>query len=145
MTIDITAYSGAAQQIQVIRPHQKPNVIDLGHSGSKELNCTGDQVIIVLSAESVVEGAIHLIQIQVTCGCSSGLPAFAVAPLVNRFDQAVDFLRAKQPGRAVRALSIRPDVDYSNSIVCIEHGDGIAGTHFKPALQMARVASIQRV
>ena len=93
MTIDVTAHTGPSQQIQVIRPGQKPNVIDLGHSRSKELNGTGDQVIIVPAAEGVVEGAIDLIQIQVARGCSGGLPAFAVAPLVNRFDQAVDFLR----------------------------------------------------
>src|SRR5277367_231881 len=134
MTIDVAAHTGTLQQLHVVRSRQKPNVINLRHSRSEELNGARDQVVIVPPAKSIVKGAIHLIQIQVTCGCSSGLPAFAVAPLVNRFDQAIDFLRAKQPGWAVRALSIRPDVDYSNSVVCVEHGDGIAGTHFKPAL-----------
>ncbi len=91
MTIDVTAHTGAPQQIHVVRPRQKPDVIDLGHSRSKELNGAGDQVIIVPAAESIVKGAIHLIQIQVACGRSSGLPAFAVAPLVNRFHQAGRF------------------------------------------------------
>ena len=88
--------------------------------------------------QGVVESAIHLIQIQVACGCSGGLTAFAVTPLVNRFHQAVDFFGRQQTGRAVRILSIRSDIDYSDSVVCIEHGDGIAGTDFKPALSDGR-------
>src|SRR5271166_1527866 len=81
MTVDVAARAGPSQQIQVIRTRQEPNVIDLGHPWSKELNGTGDQVIIIPAAEGIVEGAIDLIQIQVVCSCSSGLSALAVAAL----------------------------------------------------------------
>ena len=126
MTVDVAAHTGPPQQIHVIRSGQEPDVIDLGHSRSKELNRTRDQIIIVPAAEGIIKGAIDLIQIQVACGCSGGLPAFAVAPLVNRFDQVIDFLGSQQTGRAVRTFSIWPDIYYSDSVVCIQHGDDIA-------------------
>ena len=50
MTVDVTAFAGASQQIQVVRPRQQPKVINLRHSGSKELNGAGDQIIIVAAA-----------------------------------------------------------------------------------------------
>ncbi len=50
MTVDVTAFAGTSRQVQVVRPSQQPKVIDLRHSGSKELNGAGDQVIIVAAA-----------------------------------------------------------------------------------------------
>ncbi len=126
MTVDVPAHTGPPQQIQVIRSGQEPDVINLRYSRSKEVNGARDQIIIVPAAEGIIESAIDLIQIQVACGGSSGLPAFAVAPLVNRFDQVIDFLGSQQTERAVRTFSIGADIDYSDSVVCIEHGDGVA-------------------
>src|SRR5580698_6169305 len=145
MTVDVTDFAGPWQQIQVVRPSQQTKVIDLGHSGSKELNGAGYQIIIVAAAQGFVIGAIYLIDVQIVGSCPYRLEARTVAPLVNRFHKIVDFFQRKQPGRAVRTLSIWPDVDQSNSVVSIEHGDGVARSDFQPLLQAARCPGIESV
>ena len=98
MTVDVTAFADSSQQIQVIRPRQQTKIIDLRHSGSKELNGAGDQVVIVPAAQGFVKGAIYLMDVQIVGRYSDRLRARTAAPLVNRFHESLISSNESKPG-----------------------------------------------
>lgn len=78
---------------------QETDVIDLRNTGREKLDCAGDEVVVVVAAERVVIGAIHLIEIQVR-SCRACCPtALPLRTPVDLLDQIVDCLRFQSPGR----------------------------------------------
>ncbi len=145
VAIDVPANACAAQQVEIVRPRQQSAVVDLWHAGSEELEGARNQIFVVTRAEGIVKGAIDLVKIEVAGRGAGGLAARALAALVNRFDEGVDLFGRKQAGQLVLLISGRADIEHADSIVRVEHRDGVARADFEPAFEMAGIAPVQRV
>src|SRR6185312_16449072 len=145
VAIDIAADARAAEQFDVIRSSKQSDVIDLRDTGREELDGAGDQVFVVTSAEGIVKGAIDLVEIEIARGGSGCLAARALAALVNGFDERVDLVARQKTGKFNVFVSRWADIEHADSIMCVEYGYGIARGNFEPALQVSRIAAIERV
>src|SRR5206468_1204616 len=124
---------------------QKPDIVDLRDAWSKELKGACDQVLVIAAAQSFVKGAIDLIEVKIVGGCSGGLPARAPAPLMNGFQEMADFFRRKQARLGRGALAARPNIEDSDTIVRVQHGDCITRTNFEPVFQLTGIARVERM
>jgi hypothetical protein len=61
----------------------------LGNARRKELNGTRNQIVTIISAQSIIIGAVDLIQIEVRRRVPGRAPALTTTFLVNCFNQAV--------------------------------------------------------
>ena len=90
MPVDVPAFAGAAQQVEIVGAGQRPDVIDLWDSRQKTLNGSRDEILGIAAAQRVVERAVDLGRVDVAGGAAARQSAFAAAPQVNRFDERVN-------------------------------------------------------
>lgn len=87
--IDVPTHRYLRQEIHIIAARQQTDVIDLGNARRKELNGTRNQIVTIISAQSIIIGAVDLIQIKVRRRVPGRAPAQTTTFLVNCFNQAV--------------------------------------------------------
>src|SRR5450631_979346 len=61
MPVHVTTDASAREQLHVVGTPQQPDVVHLRHSRQIELHRTCEQVAILVAAQRIVEGAVHLI------------------------------------------------------------------------------------
>ena len=88
MTIDVAPLPRPPQKFHVIRAGQQSHVVDLRYARREELQRTGNPVFPVATAKRVIESAIDLRYVQIVRRLAAGLAAFAIASLMNRFNNA---------------------------------------------------------
>jgi hypothetical protein len=94
------------QQRHVVLAGQQAHVVHLRHAGQEELDGARDQVGAIVAAQRVVEGAVHLVQVEVAGGRAGGLAALAAAVGVDHLHQLVELGRRHQ-ARAAGAVGRR--------------------------------------
>ena len=134
MPVDVAAHSRPRQKLHIVDSREQTGVVDLRNAGGEELDRTRQQILVVATAERVVEGAIDLVQIEVAGGGPGSFSALPGAALVNGLDQRVDGLGRQQPGARVGVSCVRADIDHADAVVCIEYRDRISGAERQPLL-----------
>ena len=93
VTIDVAPLPRPPQKFHVIGAGQQSHVVDLRYARREELQRTGNPVFPVATAERVIESAIDLRYVQIVRRLAAGSAAFTIASLMNRFNDARDFVR----------------------------------------------------
>ncbi len=92
MPVDIPADAGPGKQVHIIFTCQQTHIIDLRYAGSEKLDRTRQQVIVVTSPEGIIEGAVHLVQIEIGCGCAGSQAALPIAVGIDFFYKGISIL-----------------------------------------------------
>src|SRR5690606_13232011 len=111
----------------------QPDVIDLRYARQKELERPAEEILQVVFAERCVERAVDLIEIEIPSGPARRAEAFPLAVDVNLLDQRVELLVRDEPATVAFAL-VGSDIDDTDAVVRIEHGDGVRRPDLDPAL-----------
>src|SRR5690242_14640409 len=122
VTIDVPADARSCEKFHIVRASEQAHVIDLRDAWYKELDCAGDQVLISTASEGIVESTIDLIEVEVIRSCTRGSPTLFLTAGMNCFDKLIDLLASKEAGLT---LATGSNIKYADTVVCIEHRDGI--------------------
>ena len=107
--------------------------------GRKNWISRASRYAVVVRAERVVEGAVHLVEVEVGGGRAGRLPGRPAAVVVDRLDQRVDLLGPEQPGLR-RDGGRRPTSIDADAVVRVEHRDGSWRADLQPVVQRREVA-----
>src|SRR5438045_5783661 len=100
--VDVAAHSRPRQKLHIVDSREQTGVVDLRNAGGEELDRTRQQILVVATAERVVEGAIDLVRIEVAAGGPGSFSALPGAAPVNGRDQRVEGPRPPAPWTTVR-------------------------------------------
>ncbi len=142
MPVNVPTDLCPSQEFHVVRTREQSHVINLRNTRNKELDRAGDQVLISTASQSVVESAIHLIEVKVVRSRTRSLSALVVTAGVDRFYKSVDFVRSKETGFA---FPVRAHINDTDAIVGIEYGDGIMWSNCKPVGKGSGIAREKRM
>ena len=134
MTVNVTTNVGALEQLHVICTRESTHVVDLGDPGQEELNCSRGEVVLVVASQCGVVRGVDLVEIQVRGRRTGSFARFLVGVCVDCFDEAVDVGIWNQTLERTVQL-VRTDVDDADSIVRVQYGHSIIGTHIDPVLK----------
>src|SRR4030095_15107241 len=83
VTVDVPPDARTPEQLDIVAAREQADVVDLRDSRHKTLDGACDQILVVATAERVVERAVDLRRVHVARHAAAGQTTLAVAPLVD--------------------------------------------------------------
>ena len=140
MAVDVAPYAGPGQKLHVVVRAEQADVIDLGNAGHKKLNGTRDEIEGLIAAERVKVGAVDLVEVEVVGRGTGGLFSIVLSAAMYLFDKVMDGLGRKQAGIA---LLVGGDIDDADTVMRIEHGDGVSRPDLHPFAEWLGIGRIK--